>query len=84
VRYQERVGGNYFGSPVSADGKIFCASASGELVVIEARDEFKVLDRFPLGEICRSTSAVALNRLFVRTEKHLWSFGAAAENSKTE
>ena len=79
VRYQERVGGNYFGSPVYADGRLFCVSSGGELVVVEASDKFKVLDRFPLGETCRSTPALALGRLFVRTEKHLWSFGAAKE-----
>jgi len=84
VRYQERVGGNYFGSPVCANGRIFCVSSSGELVVVEASDKFKVLDRYPLGELCRSTPAIALGRLFVRTEKHLWSFGASKEVSKPE
>jgi len=84
VRYQERVGGNYFGSPVCADGRIFCVSSGGELVVVEASDKFKVLDRYPLGELCRSTPAIAQGRLFVRTEKHLWSFRASKEVSKPE
>ena len=79
IRYQERVGGNYFGSPVYADGKLFSVSASGELVVVEASDQFKVLSRYGLNEICRSTPAMAEGKLFVRTERHLWSFG----NSKT-
>ena len=79
IRYQERVGGNYFGSPVWVDGRLFCVSVRGELVVVEASDKFKVLDRYALKELCRSTPAVAFGRLFIRTEKHLWSFGGAKE-----
>jgi len=75
VRYQERVGGNYFGSPVWIDGRLFCVSTSGELVVVEASDSFNVLHRFPLNELCHSTPAVALGRLFIRTENHLFSIG---------
>jgi len=75
IRYQERVGGNYFGSPVWVDGRLFCVSKTGELVVVEASDKFKVLHRYPLNELCHSTLAVALGHLFIRTEKHLWCFG---------
>src|SRR5438105_4910788 len=75
IRYQERAGGNYFGSPVWIDGRLFCVSTSGELVVLEASDSFNVLHRFPLNELCHSTPAVALGRLFIRTENHLLSVG---------
>jgi outer membrane protein assembly factor BamB len=75
IRYQERVGGNYFGSPVWIDGRLFCVSTTGELVVVEASDSFKLLHRYPLNELCHSTPAVADGHLFIRTEKHLWSFG---------
>jgi outer membrane protein assembly factor BamB len=75
LHYQERVGGNYFGSPVWVDGRLICVSKTGEVVVLEAADKFNVLSRYPLNEICESTPAVALGHLFIRTEKHLWSFG---------
>jgi outer membrane protein assembly factor BamB len=75
TRYQERVGGNFFGSPVWVDGQLFCVSTSGELVVLEASDKFKVLDRLPLEELCQSTPAVAGGRMYIRTEKHLISLG---------
>jgi outer membrane protein assembly factor BamB len=75
IRYQERVGGNFFGSPVWVDGRLFCVSTSGELDVVEASDKFKVLHRFPLEELCHSTPAVAGGRLYIRTEKHLFSIG---------
>jgi outer membrane protein assembly factor BamB len=75
IRYQERVGGNYFGSPVWVDGRLFCVSTTGELVVLEASDQFNVLHRYALNELCHSTPAVALGRMFIRTEKHLLSIG---------
>jgi outer membrane protein assembly factor BamB len=76
IRYQERVGGNFFGSPVWIDGRLFAVSTSGEVVVVAASDQFKVLHRYSLGELCHTTPAVAREQLFIRTENHLWCFGA--------
>jgi len=81
VRYQERVGGNYFGSPVAADGRIFCVSKTGEIVVLEASDKFNVLGRYALNETCESTPAIALGKLFIHTEKQLWCFGKTRETA---
>jgi len=75
VLFQERVGGNYFGSPVWVDGRLFCVSTSGEVAVVEASDKFSVLHRYALHERCHSTPAVAARRLFIHTDKTLWSFG---------
>lgn len=75
IRYQERVGGDFFGSPVLVGERMFCVSTTGDLVVAAASEQFKILDRFALKELCHSTPAVARGHLFVRTEKHLWSFG---------
>jgi len=75
IRFQERVGGNFFGSPIWIDGRLFCVSTSGQLVVVEARDKLNVLHRYALQELCHTTPAVALGKLFIRTENHLWSFG---------
>lgn len=75
IVWSERVGGNYFGSPVCVNGKIYALSAKGELVVVEASDQFKILGRSDLGEASHSTPAVANGMMFVRTESHLISFG---------
>jgi outer membrane protein assembly factor BamB len=82
IKYQERVGGNFFGSPVWIDGRLFAVSTSGELVVVPATDQFKVLHRYNLGELCHTTPAVAREQLFIRTEKHLWCFGGAKSASR--
>jgi outer membrane protein assembly factor BamB len=81
IRYQERVGGNFFGSPVWVDGRLFCISTSGEIVVVAATDKFNVLHRFALNETCHTTPAVALGRMFIRTEKHLLSVGGAKQSA---
>jgi outer membrane protein assembly factor BamB len=77
IKYQERVGGDYFGSPVLVDGRLFCVSTAGEVVVVEASENFKVLRRYALNELCHSTPAVALGRMFIHTERHLISIGGA-------
>ncbi len=61
------------------EGRLFCVSTSGELVVLEASDKFNVLHRYALNELRHSTPAVALDHMFIRTEKHLWSFGGPKE-----
>ncbi|MBI1178852.1 PQQ-binding-like beta-propeller repeat protein [bacterium] len=75
TKWQERVGGNYFSSPVCVDGKIYGTSDSGDVVVIAAGDEFKVLARNDLGELTRATPAVANGRIVFRTWEHLIRIG---------
>lgn len=77
VHYQERVGGNFFGSPIWVDHRLFCISTSGEIVVTEASKNFRVIHRFGLGELCHSTPAVSGDRMFIHTEKRLICIGAA-------
>lgn len=75
VRWQERVGGNFFGSPVLVDGRVFCVSTSGEVVVIEASDRFHVVARNALEETTHATPAVAGGRMYIRTLTRLISVG---------
>lgn len=65
--WTERVGGNYTGSPVLIDGRIFIISEKGEVVVVAASPEYKLLGRTALNEESHSTPSVANGRLFLRT-----------------
>lgn len=69
--YRERVGGNYFASPIVADGKILALSREGELVALKPGDHFEVLGRSQVGDGASATPAVAGNRLYLRTDTHL-------------
>jgi len=82
VRWQERIGKTFFGSPVCVGGRLFCASHNGEVVVIAASEKFALLARNPLGEITHSTPAVAGGRMYIHTTKHLISIGGAHERQE--
>ncbi len=84
IKWQERVEGTFFGSPVWIDGRLFCASSRGEVVVVQASDHFRLLARNPLGELTHSTPAVAGGRLYFHTSKHLISIGGKSEVSAKE
>jgi len=73
--WSDRVGGNFFSSPVCVNGKIYGVSADGELVVLEAGTEFKVLGRSKLEEASNATPAVSGGVMYIRTESHLISLG---------
>lgn len=75
VKWQERLGKRFFSSPVFADGRIFCVSTTGEVVVIRAADKFELLARNPLNETTHSTPAIAGGRMYLHTTKHLISIG---------
>ncbi len=65
--WQERVGGNFSGSPVCIDGKLYCIEETGKVIVVEAGPTFKLLGESPLGDPSYSTPAVANDRLYLRS-----------------
>jgi outer membrane protein assembly factor BamB len=65
-------------SPTGADGKVYCLSEDGTVVVLDAGDEFKVLSTIRMGEApVRSSIAVAHGELFIRTAKNLYCVKSA-------
>ena len=75
VLWSERVAAGFFGSPVRAGEKLFCADEKGMLVCIAAEPTFKELGRVDLGEESRSTPAIAGGRMYVRSVSHLICVG---------
>ncbi|HQZ26579.1 MAG TPA: PQQ-binding-like beta-propeller repeat protein [Verrucomicrobiales bacterium] len=69
--YKERVGGNFFASPIAVDGKILNVSREGELVIVDAGAAFTILGKSTLDSGTSATPAVANNHLYLRTEKSL-------------
>lgn len=80
VMWQERAGGNFYGSPVCVDGRLFCVSTTGEVVVVPVSEKFEVLARNPLRETTHSTPAVAGGRMYIHTSGQLISVGGKAPN----
>jgi outer membrane protein assembly factor BamB len=75
--YSERLGtlGYYYSSPVAADQKIYVASATGAVIVLEAGEKFSVLATNKLDGAILATPALAGGNIYVRTEHHLYAFG---------
>jgi outer membrane protein assembly factor BamB len=73
--WQQRVGGNFFGSPVRVGDRLYCISRSGEMVVLAAADKYQLLARIPLGEASHATPAVADGVMYLRTVSHLMAIG---------
>ncbi len=75
AKWQERVAGSYFGSPVRVGDRIYCISNDGEVVVIAAAPQYKLLARNALGEPSQATPAVADGRMYLRTANSLICIG---------
>ena len=65
--WTKRVGGNYSGSAVLIDGRIYIMSEEGKCVVIAASPKFEKLGENDLGDASHATPAVADGRLYLRT-----------------
>jgi len=73
--WREKPAGRYYGSPVWVDGKLYCITTAGEVVVIKAAPTFELLAVNPLGENSHATPAVADGRMYLRTYSHVISVG---------
>jgi outer membrane protein assembly factor BamB len=73
--WSERLRAEFFGSPVLIDGKIYCATTKGEMIVLATGDAFRELARNPIGEGTHSTPCVDGGRLYVKTFSHLVCIG---------
>ncbi len=72
--YKARIGtgATFSSSPCAADGKIFCLSEEGDMYVLQAGDEYKLIAQNSLGEMCLATPAIANSSLFIRTMTRLY------------
>ena len=67
--------GEYYASPVAADGKVFLASVEGKITVLKAAAQWEVLGVNDIGEEIHSTPALSGGRLYVRTRRAIYCFG---------
>jgi outer membrane protein assembly factor BamB len=67
--------GEYYASPVAADGKVFLANVEGRISVLKASAQWEVLGVNDLGDEIRSTPALSGGRVYVRTRAAVYCFG---------
>lgn len=75
VLWSEKPAGRYYGSPICVDGKLYCVTVDGDVVVLAAGPKYELLAVNPLGEKSHATPAVANGRMYLRTFSHLICIG---------
>jgi outer membrane protein assembly factor BamB len=77
VIWRERVGGDYFSSPICVGDRLYNSTRDGKMMVVAATDKFEKLGEIDLGEATNSTPALSVGggTMYVRTYSHLMAVG---------
>ena len=73
--WKERVGQNFYASPVAAAGRIYFATKEGSVKVLRSGREFEMLAENEMGEPIVASPAISGGQIFLRGEKHLFCIG---------
>ena len=68
VKYKENLNEAFTASGIAADGKLYFSSEEGNIYVIKAGPEFKLLAKNSMKDVCMATPAISGNTLFFRTQ----------------
>lgn len=72
IIYKETVNpSSFIASPVASDGKLYLVSEDGDLYIVKAGKEYKLLRKIPLGEVSLVTPGIAEGILIMRTASRL-------------
>lgn len=80
--WKERLGGNFSGSPIAANGLVYIQNEEGETFVLRPGPQLDLVSRNPLGvtgEIFRASPAASLGQLFFRSDRAIYCVGKRAE-----
>ena len=69
--------GNYYASPVAGDDKVYFASELGVVSVIAETGEWNLFSKHDFHEKIYATPIIDRDRIYLRTEKALYTFKAA-------
>lgn len=75
VIYQEKLGNmaSFSASGVAADGKLYFPSEEGEIFVVAAGPDFKLLAQNSMQDICMATPAISAGTIFIRSHHYLFA-----------
>ncbi|MBL6964813.1 MAG: PQQ-binding-like beta-propeller repeat protein [Bacteroidetes bacterium] len=62
-------------SAIASNGKIYYCTEQGEVLIIKAGNEFKLIAKNPLDDVIMATPALSDNMLFFRTQNQLIAVG---------
>jgi outer membrane protein assembly factor BamB len=70
--WQERIGGEYYASPLYANGRLYCFDTDGKARVIQAGRRFEAVATNSLDAGFMASPAASGKALFLRTKTHLY------------
>ena len=73
--WKKRLEGVFFASPVAGDGKVYMTSETGDVFVLQAGREAKVLAQNSLGERLIASPAISQGRILFRSDRSLIAVG---------
>ena len=75
--FQKRLpgGGNYYASPVAANGRVYFASEKGVVSVIAANNEYELLFSCEFDEKILATPAIVDDTMIIRSEGSVYALG---------
>jgi outer membrane protein assembly factor BamB len=82
--YRNRIlhsGGGFSASPVAGDGKLYLSSEDGDVFVLGAGGEFRLLATNAMGELLMATPAISAGVLYIRGQHHLFAIGRQSSGS---
>ncbi|MEZ6113799.1 MAG: PQQ-binding-like beta-propeller repeat protein [Pirellulaceae bacterium] len=77
IHWSKRLPGEYWASPLLANGLLYFFSKGGDVVVLKAAAEYEEVAESKLDSGMNASPAVSGNSLIVRTFKHLYRFDKA-------
>ncbi|WP_430816343.1 PQQ-binding-like beta-propeller repeat protein [Carboxylicivirga sp. RSCT41] len=72
LKKEHETNGEFYSSPILAEGKIYIISNDGTMHIFKADDEFALLDSFATGENTYATPAFTDGRIVVRTDNSIY------------
>ena len=70
-KYKESLKEAFSASGIAADGKLYFSSEEGNIYVIQAGHEFKLIAKNSMKDVCMATPAISGNTIFFRTQHFL-------------
>ena len=77
LMYRENIGvtGGITASVIASDGKIYCSAENGDVVVVKAGPEFKILATNSVDDIVMATPAISGNAIYYRSQSSVIALG---------
>ena len=72
LKKEQEFDGEFYSSPIIAEGKIYLFSTDGIMHIFSADNEFNLLDSFETGEKVFATPAFINDKIVVRTEESIY------------